>query len=193
MWCSNDCLAMGHHPDVMNAMVATAIRCGTGAGRTRNISGTQHQRLRAELADLDARLSVLPTNATKIVAFESVHSMDGEIAPIDELCDVAAAMGLMDRVTIIEGTLGKAFGTMGGYIAGSDAMCDFVRSFASGFIFTAALPPCHRRGGDGLHTAPEALGPEAGAAAPADGAVRAGLCRPISPSGGLMPQMREGG
>jgi len=233
VWCSNDYLGMGHHPDVIAAMCETAATSGAGAGGTRNISGNaiEHLALEAELADLhnkeaalvfssgyvsnwtslstlgsrlpnavilsdelnhasmiegirhsradkriwkhnspkdlDRKLSQLAPEQAKIVAFESVYSMDGDIAPIAEICDVADAhgamtyidevhavgmygprgggvaeeRGLMDRITLIEGTLGKAFGTFGGYISGSANLIDFIRSFSSGFIFTTALPP----------------------------------------------------
>jgi 5-aminolevulinate synthase len=137
------------------------------------IEGIRHSRAPRRIfahndpADLARKLGDIHPAVPKLVAFESVYSMDGDIAPIAELCDVADAHGAMtyldevhavglygphgggisereglsDRLTVIEGTLAKSFGVIGGYIAASSSLCDFVRSFASGFIFTTSLPP----------------------------------------------------
>ena len=120
-----------------------------------------------DAADLDRLLSAVPRGSAKLVAFESVYSMDGDIAPIGALAEVARRHGALTyldevhavgmygahgggvserdgvagQIDVIEGTLGKAFGVMGGYIAGSTAMVDFVRSNAGSFIFTTSLPP----------------------------------------------------
>lgn len=120
-----------------------------------------------DVAHLDAVLSALDPDAPKIVAFESVYSMDGDIAPLHDICDVAQKHGAMtyldevhavgmygdtgggvserdqaaERIDIIEGTLAKAFGIMGGYITGNENIIDVVRSFAPSFIFTTSLSP----------------------------------------------------
>jgi 5-aminolevulinate synthase len=238
VWSSNDYLAMGGHPAVIEAACAAAREMGAGAGGTRNISGTSpaHDALEAELAamhgkqaallftsgfvsnqaglstilnsrptgadvlwqvfsdaknhasmiagikgarsvchifrhndlaQLEALLRAAPADAPKLIAFESVYSMDADIAPLGAICDLAAQYGALtyldevhavgmygptgagvaerdgvaDRIDLIEGTLAKAFGCHGGYIAGDAEVVDYVRSVAPGFIFTTSLPP----------------------------------------------------
>ena len=118
--------------------------------------------------DLEDKLKKIPTEDSKVIAFESVYSMDGDFSPIksivrlakkynaltylDEVhavgiygkrgAGVAEKMGVMKDIDILQGTLAKAFGVMGGYISGSKNLIDYIRSNASGFIFTTSLPPC---------------------------------------------------
>ncbi|MBO0711345.1 MAG: 5-aminolevulinate synthase [Acetobacteraceae bacterium] len=233
VWSTNDYLGMGNAEILIEAACEAARQMGTGAGGTRNISGTSpwHDALEAELAALHAKQSALlftsgfvsnqgalaailnsmpgwvafsdeknhasmiagikgsraacrifrhndmshleellraePVDRPKLIAFESVYSMDGDIAPIGAITDLAQRYGAMTyldevhavgmygptgagvaerervahRVDIIEGTLAKAFGAHGGYIAGDAEVVDFIRSTAPGFIFTTALPP----------------------------------------------------
>jgi 5-aminolevulinate synthase len=137
------------------------------------IEGVRHSRAEKAIfahndpTDLKKKLAGLDPKAPKLVIFESVYSMDGDMAPIGELVEiaeshgaltyidevhsvglygpqgagVAARDGVAHRLDVIEGTLGKAYGVLGGFIAGSAALCDYVRSFSSGFIFSTALPP----------------------------------------------------
>ena len=233
VWCSNDYLGMGQHPDVIAAMVDTATRMGTGAGGTRNIAGSHHPMvgLERELSDLHGKAAALvftsgyvsnetgistlaklmpncvlfcdamnhnsmiegvrqsgatkhifrhndmehleqllaaaDPNCPKLIVFETLYSMDGDVAPVGQICDLAdrygamtyadevhavglygprgagmaSHQGAMNRVDVLEGTLAKAFGCLGGYIAADASIIDALRGYAPGFIFTTALPP----------------------------------------------------
>jgi 5-aminolevulinate synthase len=236
VWCSNDYLGMGQQPEVMQACKDAVDMWGTGAGGTRNISGTVHSHVMLEkemaahhgkeaalvlgsgfiandaslgtlgsvlkdvefLSDEENHASMIAgmrqkgakkkifrhndlehleellkesyeraPHAARIVAFESVYSMSGTIAPIEDICNLARKYdaityldevhavgmygahgagiaerdGCMHKVDLIQGTLGKAYGCIGGYIAGNAAIIDCIRSKAPGFIFTTSLPP----------------------------------------------------
>jgi len=233
VWCSNDYLGLGQHPEVLAAMHQALDQYGAGAGGTRNISGNTHEHVLLEqdlaafhkkpaalvfgsgylanqtalaslgkllpgcifFSDADNHASIIeglrhsgcekrifrhndvqhleellqatPAGAPKVIVFESVYSMGGAVAPIREICTlaelygaltyidevhavglygptgagVAEREGLAHRITFINATMGKAFGLMGGYIAGPRDMVDAIRSAAPGFIFTTALPP----------------------------------------------------
>ncbi len=234
VWSSNDYLAMGTDPEIIEATIGAARTMGAGAGGTRNIAGSSpiHSALEAELAslhgkdaallftsgyvsnqatlsailnslpnwqvfsdeqnhnsiivgikggrpakvhvfrhndlaDLERLLANAPAGAPKMIAFESVYSMDGDIAPIGAICDLADHYnaityldevhavgmygdhgggiserdGVAHRLTLIEGTLAKAYGCHGGYVAADTSVIDYIRSVAAGFIFTTALPP----------------------------------------------------
>jgi 5-aminolevulinate synthase len=156
----------------LGARIPNAVILSDEKNHASMIEGIRHSRADKVLwkhndwRDLDRKLKAVG-DRPKIVAFESVYSMDGDIAPIREIVEVCEAhgalsyidevhavgmygprgggvseqRGLAHRIDLIEGTLGKAFGVVGGYVTGSSAMVDFLRSFSSGFIFTTALPP----------------------------------------------------
>ena len=158
---------------VMSKILPNLIIFSDEMNHASMISGIQRSRCdkvifkHNDLADLEAKLKATPADMPKLIAFESVYSMDADIAPIEQICDLAdkynamtyidevhavgmygsqgggicEQRGLMDRIDIIQGTLAKAYGMIGGYIAADSHITDAVRSLASGFIFTTSIPP----------------------------------------------------
>jgi len=232
MFCSNDYLNMAHHKQVIKTMQTTLETTGTGAGGTRNISGSNnyHKKLETTLGnlhskdailfkscytansgffntikkiipdctvfsdeknhasmilgiknanlnkvifnhncvnDLENKLKIMDYNKPKLLAFESIYSMSGNVAPIKKFTELATKYNCMtfvdevhaigmygnggrgivneleleDNIDVISGTLGKAYGIIGGYIAGNNSIIDCIRSYSPEFIFTTAPPP----------------------------------------------------
>ena len=274
VWCSNDYLGMGGHPEVIEASVSAARAHGAGAGGTRNISGTHNPivELEAELADLHGKKAALaftsgwisnlaaistiagllpnclilsdalnhnsmiegvkrsgcekklwrhndvahleellaaePVDRAKLIVFESLYSMDGDFAPIGDVVALAERYnaltyidevhavglygprggglsereGLASRIDVIEGTLAKGFGSLGGYIAANEAIVDAVRSYAPSFIFTSTLPPSVAASAAGRRPPPEAIERRA-RAPPAHGEARQARASRRRPAG----------
>jgi 7-keto-8-aminopelargonate synthetase-like enzyme len=137
VWCSNDYLGMGRPPEVVAAMTATAHHCGAGASGTRNIAGNH-----SPLVDMEGEIADLHDKEASLVFTSGYVSNQAGISTIGKLIPGCVVLSdALNHNSIIEGTLAKGSGCVSGYIAASQVICDAVRSFAPGFIFTTALPP----------------------------------------------------